>query len=85
MKSNIAEEIDEEYKLRKSFSDKLNKYIKEHCYRCKNKQSNLCHVVIGFNGRANCINYEEDWLTLLSNKRIRKAGGGWWQNQNGKK
>lgn len=44
MKSYIAEEIDKEYKIKKSYIDRMDKFKKEHCKRCKNKTTDLCEI-----------------------------------------
>ena len=51
MKSYIAEEIDREYKIKKSYIDRMDKFKEGHCYKCKNKNKNLCHVVVQINGK----------------------------------
>lgn len=59
MKSCIAEEIDREYKIKKSYIDRMDKFKEGHCYKCKNKNKNLCHVVVQINGKGNCAYFEE--------------------------
>lgn len=51
--SNIAREIDQDYKSR------TNEYTRTHCKKCANKNTQLCHIVIRRDGRADCVYYEE--------------------------
>ncbi len=55
--SNIAKQIDMDF--RKQMRYKENQYIKTHCYKCKNKNSNLCNISININGNLRCVEFVE--------------------------
>ncbi len=39
-------------------NEQLEKFIKEHCENCKNKDSNLCEITRNINDRLQCV-YEQ--------------------------
>lgn len=63
MKSYIAENIDREYRNKKRYEankrrSQIEKFKRNNCINCKNKNSNLCNVTININGELQCV-YKE--------------------------
>ena len=55
MKSFIAENIMREYEKKKRYEKKeLQKFIVEKCSKCKNKKTQLCHIVRKINNKFDC-------------------------------
>lgn len=41
--------------------ERINKYIKEHCKECKNKNDKLCRIIISqIDNKAKCDAYEKE-------------------------
>ena len=58
--SSIANEVDNEYKRKQMFVGKrIEEYKNRNCSRCKNKNKNICNIVIQVNGKAGCVYYEK--------------------------
>lgn len=60
MKSYIADDIMQEYNRKKQYEEnkrwsELQKFIKETCKDCKNKKTDLCHVVRNSSGNLSCV------------------------------
>lgn len=58
-KSYIAESIMREYEKKKRYEAKIQrqelaKFIKENCLKCKNKQTQLCHIVKNVDNKFSC-------------------------------
>lgn len=58
-KSRIAESIMREYERKKRYEAKIQrqelaKFIKENCLKCKNKQTQLCHIVKNIDNKFSC-------------------------------
>ena len=58
-KSYIAESIMREYERKKRYEAKIQrqelaKFIKENCSKCKNKQTQLCHIVKNIDNKFSC-------------------------------
>lgn len=58
-KSYIAESIMREYERKKRYEAKIQrqelaKFIKENCLKCKNKQTQLCHIVKNVDNKFSC-------------------------------
>ena len=58
-KSYIAESIMREYERKKRYEAKIQrqelaKFIKENCLKCKNKQTQLCHIVKNIDNKFSC-------------------------------
>ena len=58
-KSYIAENIMREYEKKKKYKLKMQKkelakFIKENCSKCKNKQTQLCHIVKNIDNKFSC-------------------------------
>ncbi len=58
-KSYIAESIMREYERKKKYEAKIQrqelaKFIKENCLKCKNKQTQLCHIVKNIDNKFSC-------------------------------
>lgn len=58
-KSYIAESIMREYERKKKYEAKIQrqelaKFIKENCLKCKNKQTQLCHIVKNVDNKFSC-------------------------------
>ena len=58
-KSRIAESIMREYERKKRYEAKIQrqelaKFIKENCLKCKNKQTQLCHIVKNVDNKFSC-------------------------------
>lgn len=61
--SKIAEKIIAEYNRKKRYENniinrELNKFKKENCINCKNKNSNLCHIQKNIKKELQCV-YKE--------------------------
>ena len=59
MKSKIAENIMREYEKKKRYEEKkkrkdLEKFLKENCINCKNKTSQICHIVKNVDNKLSC-------------------------------
>ena len=59
MKSRIAENIMIEYKKRKRYEEKkkrkdLEIFLKENCINCKNKTTQMCHIVRNVDNKLSC-------------------------------
>lgn len=58
-KSYIAENIVREYERKKRYETKIQrqelaKFIKENCSKCKNRQTQLCHIVKNIDNKFSC-------------------------------
>ena len=58
-KSRIADSIMREYERKKRYEAKIQrqelaKFIKENCLKCKNKQTQLCHIVKNVDNKFSC-------------------------------
>lgn len=58
-KSRIADSIMREYERKKRYEAKIQrqelaKFIKENCLKCKNKQTQLCHIVKNIDNKFSC-------------------------------
>lgn len=59
MKSKIAENIMREYEKRKRYEEKkkrkdLEIFFKENCINCKNKNTEICHIVKNVDNKLSC-------------------------------
>lgn len=59
MKSKIAENIMREYEKRKRYEEKkkrkdLEDFMLKNCTICKNKDTNLCHIVRNIENKFDC-------------------------------
>ena len=60
MKSYIAENIDREYRNKKRYEankrrSQIENFKRNNCIECKNKNTNLCNVIININGELQCV------------------------------
>ena len=58
-KSYIAESIMREYERKKRYEAKIQrqelaKFIEQNCSKCKNKQTQLCHIVKNIDNKFSC-------------------------------
>lgn len=58
-KSYIAENIVREYERKKRYEKKIQrkelaKFIEQNCSKCKNKQTQLCHIVKNIDNKFSC-------------------------------
>lgn len=58
-KSYIAENIVREYERKKRYEAKIQrkelaKFIEQNCSKCKNKQTQLCHIVKNIDNKFSC-------------------------------
>jgi hypothetical protein len=58
--SYLAKVIDEELKREKRRQEMI---FKRKCKRCKNKETDLCHVTQDIEGKLKCVNYEVEQNT----------------------
>ena len=56
-KSYVAENIMQEYYRKKKQKEKkeLQKFIRENCSKCKNKNTNLCHINRNIKNKYQCV------------------------------
>lgn len=60
--SRLAE-IEKEYRLRKKYEkkqDTFNRYVKEICPNCLNKNGQECNICVAVDGTVKCCNYKKD-------------------------
>jgi hypothetical protein len=58
-KSYIAESIMREYERKKRYEAKIQrkelaKFIEQNCSKCKNRQTQLCHIVKNIDNKFSC-------------------------------
>lgn len=58
-KSRIADSIMREYEKKKRYEAKiqrqeLEKFMKENCLKCQNKETQLCHIVKNIDNKFSC-------------------------------
>ena len=58
-KSYIAESIMREYERKKRYEAKIQRqelaeFIEQNCSKCKNKQTQLCHIVKNIDNKFSC-------------------------------
>ena len=55
--SYLAQIVDEEIKREKRLKEIA---FRKKCKTCKNKETDLCSIVEGIDGKLRCINYEAE-------------------------
>lgn len=54
----VESDMKREQRLKSTYAKK--KYIREKCSSCKNKTTDLCHIVEAIDGKLRCVNYEQE-------------------------